>query len=102
MQEIVLVLSVMPIFVSKPVYLNNWKIDMVFNLFQGMVAVKSICAHGAGPQSNLSDGSVGYSGVRGLALARGGKSLYSGGADGIINQWDISGGVPERLLGSIK
>lgn len=54
--------------------------------------MKSIAAHGAGPSVISHDGSKTYGGLRCMKLSDDNQTLITGGADGLIQKWDISSG----------
>ncbi|KAK3275930.1 hypothetical protein CYMTET_15970, partial [Cymbomonas tetramitiformis] len=53
---------------------------------------RQVAAHKPGKQIITPDGNVTFSGVRCLRVRADGKTLLSGGADGIIHSWDVSQG----------
>lgn len=61
---------------------------------RGRTAVKAVAAHASGPKLLQHDGRLGYTGVRGMRIYQQGKVtvLLTGGADGIIKQYNVSDG----------
>ncbi|MEW5311518.1 MAG: hypothetical protein WDW38_003227 [Sanguina aurantia] len=70
-------------------------------IFKGNAAIRAIAAHRPGPSGIQPDGHVAYTGLRGMRLCKDNKVLLTGGADGIILQWDVSDGnlLDSRMAG---
>lgn len=61
-------------------------------LWRHNVAIRAIRAHKPGPLVTQPDGTRTHGGARGLKLRADGRVLASGGADGTLRFWDVSGG----------
>ncbi|KAJ9506292.1 hypothetical protein QJQ45_013870, partial [Haematococcus lacustris] len=61
-------------------------------LYKGSAAIRCVAAHRPGPQVIQADGHPSFTGVRGLRVCKDNKVLLSGGADGVVLQWDASDG----------
>ncbi|GIL85815.1 hypothetical protein Vretimale_19546 [Volvox reticuliferus] len=65
--------------------------------WRGRRLVRETQAHASGPPTRRPDGKPSYGGVRCLVLQTD-RVLLSGGADGVVRMWDVSGGDLGALL----